>query len=450
MFQESRNLGEIDGLSHWDLKNVKTCEELFCNCRWLTTIKNLDKLIQNQVENISGMFKNCSRLTKLNINGWDTSNVKDMSSCFEDCTDLKRIIGLEQLNLSNVKNLYRAFSNCKELINVEQTENWNLEGVTNISYMFNNCLELKEFSCENWNSKKLNKIEGLFAGCNNLEHLSGLDHLDVKNVTSLENLFCDCERLTEIIGIADWNVEKIEDIDYLFYNCKKISSLDLSKWTIPNLKSAKEIFAGCENLQSLKLGKLDFSGVKLRNSALGIFLTILTKILIIVGVVGGAEVFSPHLTTAFNIVKYAAYGIFTLAVILIGEIYTYPKKSNKLKYLSLLKTVLPGVSPQQFFRIIFGFSPENTKLIAIKTSADNIPNLIGFAGKDVYFCCKHGEREGIIKKFNDENFKKTVIECDQEKVEIFFDKNINLPYEELKEKFEEEFVQNNKNNPPQK
>lgn len=313
-----------------------------------------------------------------------------------------------------------------------------------------NCLELKDFSCENWHNTSLKNIEGLFCGCKNIVHISGLEHLDVKNVTSLSRLFYECEKLEDIQNITAWNVKMIDNIDYLFYGCKKISSLDLSKWSIPHLKSAQAVFAGCENLQSLKLGQLDFSSVKIKHTMLGILLTLLFKIAVIV-------LTSILLNNLFKRIAplYATAPIWSKCVlsflwaltVLVAPINIYAhekatRKPNKLKYLSFVKTVFPAGLSNHFFLSIFGFSPPKTKLITINTySADNIHKLIPVKWKDVYFCCNHWQKDDslrpIVKK---NNYNNRIIACSQEKVDVFFDDNINLPYEELKEKFEQVFT----------
>ena len=449
MFQKCCSLKEIDLLGHWDLSNVKTCQNLFSGCKSLKTIKNIDNLIHQRVENISGMFEKCYSLTNLDLHGWDTSNIKDMSSCFEDCTKLEHIIGLAELNLSNVENLHATFSNCKNLINIEHAVAWKLEKITNISYMFNNCLEIKDFSCKNWHNTSLKNIEGLFCGCKNIVHISGLEHLDVKNVTSLSRLFYECEKLEDIQNITAWNVKMIENIDYLFYGCKKISSLDLSKWSIPHLKSAQAVFAGCESLQSLKLGQLDFSSVKIKHTMLGILLTLLFKIaFIVLTSILFNNLFkriAPLYATAPIWSKCVLSFLWALAVLVAPiNIYAHEKatrKPNKLKYLSFVKTVFPVVLDKHFFCSIFGFFPTNTKLITINTSsADNIHKLYPL-WKNIYFCCNHWQKNDSLRPIAEKNnYNNRIISCSNGEVDVFFDDNINLPYEELKEKFEQVFT----------
>jgi surface protein len=57
------------------------------------------------------MFNECKSLEKLDISGWDTSNVTNMSFMFSDCESLKK------LNISN----------------------WDTSKVYDMSYMFDNC-----------------------------------------------------------------------------------------------------------------------------------------------------------------------------------------------------------------------------------------------------------------------------------------------------------------------
>lgn len=46
---------------------------------------------------MAAMFLKCLNLEKVNVKGWDTTNVKDMSSIFFDCPKLHK------LDLSNFK-----------------------------------------------------------------------------------------------------------------------------------------------------------------------------------------------------------------------------------------------------------------------------------------------------------------------------------------------------------
>ena len=59
------------------------------------------------------MFYNCSSLTSLNLNNFNTNNVIDMSSMFSNCSSLTDL-DLSNFNTSNVKNMLNLFLNIKK------------------------------------------------------------------------------------------------------------------------------------------------------------------------------------------------------------------------------------------------------------------------------------------------------------------------------------------------
>ena len=83
---------------------------------------------------------------KINLSNFNTNNVEDMSGMFSECSSLK------ELNLSN----------------------FNTENVTNMSYMFSSCSMLKELNLSNFNTKRISTIfdmSKIFNECLCLENL---------------------------------------------------------------------------------------------------------------------------------------------------------------------------------------------------------------------------------------------------------------------------------------
>jgi surface protein len=50
------------------------------------------------------MFIGCNSLTSLDVSGFSTANVTNMSSMFRDCSNLTDIIGIENFSISSVTN----------------------------------------------------------------------------------------------------------------------------------------------------------------------------------------------------------------------------------------------------------------------------------------------------------------------------------------------------------
>ncbi|WP_455051290.1 BspA family leucine-rich repeat surface protein, partial [Leyella stercorea] len=93
-FDGCKNLTTIDGIEYLNTENVTNMSGMFRDCSALTTL-NVSNFDTKNVTNMSGMFRDCSALTTLNVSNFDTKNVTNMSGMFRDCS------ALTTLNVSN-------------------------------------------------------------------------------------------------------------------------------------------------------------------------------------------------------------------------------------------------------------------------------------------------------------------------------------------------------------
>lgn len=89
----------------------------------------------SKITEFYSIFRRMSRpgyreFTEIDVTGWDTSNVTDMSRVFFNCFKLTKIKGIENWDVSNVKSMRSMFYNCNEL-NVD-LRNWNIKPECNI------------------------------------------------------------------------------------------------------------------------------------------------------------------------------------------------------------------------------------------------------------------------------------------------------------------------------
>lgn len=78
------------------VKFPKCSSHLFADFISLIEIEGLEQVNTAQVNDISGMFKNCRSLSKLDLSHFDTSKVKYMNDLFSDNRSLKAItLGLK-------------------------------------------------------------------------------------------------------------------------------------------------------------------------------------------------------------------------------------------------------------------------------------------------------------------------------------------------------------------
>lgn len=80
------------------------------------------------------------RFKTIDISGWDTSNVKDMTMMFYGCFELTDIIGIENMNIDNVERMDYMFSDCKKLDITDKIKDWKVNPKNvRVSGMFREC-----------------------------------------------------------------------------------------------------------------------------------------------------------------------------------------------------------------------------------------------------------------------------------------------------------------------
>lgn len=167
--------------------------------------------VTSKVTDMSYMFR-ASNLESINIEGWDTSNVTNMSYMFARCSNLKSL-DLNSLNTSNV---------------------------TDMTYMFEECNYLETLNISNWDTKNVRTMPGIFRKCVNLTELN-IKNWNVSNVTDMSQLFYFCELLTSI-DLSGWDVSSVTSMTYLFYYCSNLTEINLSNWHLDNCTPSRTFF----------------------------------------------------------------------------------------------------------------------------------------------------------------------------------------------------------------
>ena len=193
LFQNCITLEYID-LSNFDTSNVEIMNFMFVDCFKLKGIKGINKLNTKKVTNMTGMFENCLSLKYLNIENFDTSNVTNMSYMFNKCKKLKEIKGMDKFNTINLTTTYAMFQFCTEIEKIDLS-GFDTSNVTNMSYMFNKCKKLKEIKGLNtFITKNVKDMARMFNECSELENLV-LTSFETPNVTNFSSMFNKCNNL---------------------------------------------------------------------------------------------------------------------------------------------------------------------------------------------------------------------------------------------------------------
>lgn len=122
-------------LENFDTKNVKIMTEMFYDLNSLTEIESMHFDTHN-VTDMRGMFRGCNSIQRFSLKSFDTSKVTDMSDMFYNCWELRRL-DISNFNMKNVETTSMMFCDCRELTNLSlpsiDVEN------TDTTAMFNYC-----------------------------------------------------------------------------------------------------------------------------------------------------------------------------------------------------------------------------------------------------------------------------------------------------------------------
>ena len=178
------------------------------NAQWI----DLNGFNTSKVKDMSFMFSEDYRLVSADFSGLNTSYVTTMKGMFSHCHDIKHIKGIQtnrttdmtgmfyecrkltdpgiqNFDTSNVTLMGRMFYDCSSLKELDLSR-WNTAGVINTSYMFYHCRELIRLDLRNFNTSKITDMQNMFAECQNLKQITMNTVIDA-NVRT-EGIFGDC------------------------------------------------------------------------------------------------------------------------------------------------------------------------------------------------------------------------------------------------------------------
>ena len=178
------------------------------------------------------------------------------SKWFSGCTNLTSIEGIENLNTSNVKNMSEMFGQCSNLETLDLSH-FNTENVGNMSNMFNGCTKLHDLNISSFNTENVTNMYGMFYGCSSLETLD-LSHFNTRYVRKdgMNYMFNGCSSLSSL-DVSNFTTDKNSmQLDGLFKGCSSLQTLDLSSFSTGGASSVTDMFDGCSALRTIYVSNL--------------------------------------------------------------------------------------------------------------------------------------------------------------------------------------------------
>ncbi|MBO4245805.1 MAG: BspA family leucine-rich repeat surface protein [Bacilli bacterium] len=197
----------------------------------------------------SEMFAHVN-INEIDLSGFDTSNVTDMSDMFGYAMMNKLNLG-DHFNTSNVTDMSGMFSGTYMLDSLDLGDNFDTSNVTNMSYMFAGD---SDFSAnyttldlgDKFDTSKVTNMSRMFYRLYNITELDLGDNFDTSNVTNMSFMFADMLNL-EAIDLGDkFNTSNVTDMSYMFQNDINLKTIyTASSFYLTSLQSSANMFYHC-------------------------------------------------------------------------------------------------------------------------------------------------------------------------------------------------------------
>ena len=149
-FSGCANLASVD-LRAFDAHKLANARDMFAGCAHLAEVKGLSDLNASVLSDVSGMFDRCSGLSQItlpanvpasqvarmfrfctglksvDLNGLSTATAGDFSEMFRGCTALEKL-DLSGLNTQHATSMRRMFHGCRSLVEVKLGERFTFRG----------------------------------------------------------------------------------------------------------------------------------------------------------------------------------------------------------------------------------------------------------------------------------------------------------------------------------
>lgn len=225
------NAKKVVDIKQWGSCNWTTLYGMFRGCTGLTVLSATDKPNLAGVTLLTSLFYGCTGLTELDLEGWDTSHITDMSYMIRNCSNLTTV-KFSTWDVSNVQSIAVMAYACPKLVDIDVSK-WDTSSMTNISWAFNSCSTLPALDVTDW---------------------------DVSNVTNAYAIFSGCYVITDL-PVGKWKLTSATNLAYMFRNCRKMVEFDIAEWSTPNATTFEAIFSNCYLLKKADATNLDMNGV---------------------------------------------------------------------------------------------------------------------------------------------------------------------------------------------
>lgn len=207
-------------------------------------------------------------LEEIELTGFDTSKVKNMSLMFSYLKNLTKL-DLTNFDTSNVTSMWKMFFGSEKLTNLN-VSNFNTKKVENMEEMFSGLKSIEQLNLSSFDTSSVTDMKRMFAEDRKITNLE-LTSFDTSNVKDMSGMFYGMTELTNL-NVSHFDTSKVTDMNYMFFDMSKIASLDLSNFDTSKVTNMKYMFYGTKELVTLDISNFDTSNVTNMDSMFFIYL----------------------------------------------------------------------------------------------------------------------------------------------------------------------------------
>ena len=211
-FKGLTNVELISNLNAITTSHVTTMEGMFKDCNRLTNV-DLSQFNTANVTNMSHMFENVNTMTSINVNALDTGKVTTMEAMFKGMTALTSL-NLSMFKTNNVTNMKSMFDGNVNMTSID-VRFFNTAKVTNMSYMFNLNKKLNAPDLSSFRTNAVTNMEYMFSELDTPTVLD-ISTFNTSNVTNMNNMFSNCDSLQRIYVDYTFKVNNVSNSTNMF------------------------------------------------------------------------------------------------------------------------------------------------------------------------------------------------------------------------------------------
>jgi len=198
-----------------------------------TNLTSVPSSIPSSVQYTNEMFQGCTSFNQ-DINGWNVSNVVDMSFMFDNASSFNGDIS--SWDTSSVTTMEYMFTN-NPVFN-QDISGWNVSNVVNMRVMFDKNGSFNQ-DLNSWDTSSVTTMCAMFEGATSFN--GDISSWDTSSVTNMCAMF---EGATSFNGdISSWDTSSVSTMRWMFDNAT-VFNQDITGWDTSNVTDMSLMFKG--------------------------------------------------------------------------------------------------------------------------------------------------------------------------------------------------------------